>query len=334
LSKLKVGLIGAGLQGKRRANSIIENKDELLIIGDINIKSANALSKQYSCEATTDWETVIRDDRLDAIVISTPNHLHAPIAISAAKNNKHIFCEKPIALNSVEAKKVIDTIKDHNIIFKCGFTLRHHPSIKMAKKLVDNGELGRLMSFRCVYGNCSRKNFHTEWRTKKRVSGGGELLDQGIHVIDLLRWFGEDWNQVVGYTNTLYWNIEVEDNAFALLRNNQNQVAMFHVSWSEWKNIFLFEIIGEEKYIKISGLGGSYGTETIKIGNKDFLKPFGEKVIEFRGDNKPFLNEWLDFTESIHNNKEPLGNAHDAWMAMKIADCIYKSNNLGKVMNI
>jgi predicted dehydrogenase len=159
-----------------------------------------------------------------------------------------------------------------------------------------------------------------------RISGGGELMDQGMHVIDLCRWFMGEFNQVFGMTTTSFWNTApVEDNAFALLHTERGQIASFHVSWTQWKNLFSFELLGKDGYIIIEGLGGSYGTERAILGRRAFLKPFREVTIEFRGEDQSWDEEWKEFSSAIKENREPLGNGKDGLEALRLAQAIYES---------
>jgi predicted dehydrogenase len=171
-----------------------------------------------------------------------------------------------------------------------------------------------------------------EWRCSKDLSGGGELIDQGVHLIDLCRWFTDkDVDQVYGKTYRSFWESDVEDNTFFHLEFDGNILAQCHVSWTNWKNIFSFELFGENGYIKINGLGGSYGKETLEVG----YRQSGGGVprienFEFEENDNSWLLEWKDFKEAIKKNFEPHGSGHDGYMANKIVNAIYKSNDLNK----
>ena len=151
------------------------------------------------------------------------------------------------------------------VIFKTGFTLRFHPGIQKIRKLVDENKIGKITFIRCRYGITGRPGYEKEWRANKSLSGGGELIDQGVHVLDLLRWFLGDFSSVKGNIGTLYWDMPVEDNAFGILKSVNDQMASFHVSWSQWDNLFSFEIFGTKGYLKMDGLGGVYGKENCDV---------------------------------------------------------------------
>ncbi len=160
-------------------------------------------------------------------------------------------------------------------------------------------------------------------------------MDQGMHALDLARWFLGDFTEVFGFLQTAFWDIApLEDNAFALLRTRKGQVATIHVSWTQWRNLFSLEIFGKDGYITVEGLGGSYGTEKASLGKREFLKPFREEVIEFRGEDRSWQEEWMEFVNAIKENREPLGNGSDGIEALKLAYAIYESARENRVARI
>ena len=172
-----------------------------------------------------------------------------------------------------------------------------------------------------------------EWRASKDLCGGGELLDQGVHIIDMIRWFGGDVKEVLGKVETKFWNMEVEDNAFAVLETLNNVTASFHVSWTCWRNIFSFEIFGTEGYLKIDGLGGSYGLETLEFGKrkKEGGRPDIE-IFEFPDEDISWENEWKEFKKACEEHREPIGNGYDGLKANEVIDAIYTSSRENKVI--
>jgi predicted dehydrogenase len=175
-----------------------------------------------------------------------------------------------------------------------------------------------------------------EWRCSKELCGGGELIDQGVHLIDLCRWFTDkDVDQVYGKTYRSFWESDVEDNAFFHLEFDGNILAQCHVSWTNWKNIFSFEIFGKDGYIKIKGLGGSYGKETLEVG---YRQPTGGipaiDHFDFTDDDNSWSLEWQEFKQAIEGNREPSGSGNDGYAANVIIDAIYKSNDLNKPVSV
>lgn len=332
---MKVAIIGCGRQGDRRAKAVKECDDELLMVTDTIQSRATELAAKYKCKASANWTDAIDDKSIDAILVCTPNDSHAEISIAAIKAGKNVLCEKPLARNPEETDAILNALKSSKSLLKCGFNHRHHPAVMQAKKHVESGAIGKILFMRCRYGITGRPGYESDWRANASISGGGQLMDQGQHIIDLFRWFGGEISEVFGHVDTLYWKIKpVEDNAFAILRGAAGHTCMMHVSWTEWRNIFSFEVFGDNGYVKVEGLGGSYGTEKLITGIKDLNGPFSEKVIEFSGDDKSWREEWKEFTAAVNNKKIPLGSAEDGSAAVKIAYAIYKSSAAGKVISL
>lgn len=332
---LRTGLIGCGRQGWRRAQAIRQHGDKLIIVADVDGTMANALADEMRCEATTNWMTVMAMKDIDAVVISTPNIFHAPMSIAALKNKKHVLCEKPLGRNVDETKQIVNVVEETGMKLKCGFNLRHHAGVQQARRWFDEGAIGEINFMRIRYGIGGRIGYEKEWRADKELSGGGQLMDQGMHALDLSRWFFGDFSEAFGFLSTAFWKIHpLEDNAFCLLRTEKGQVASIHVSWTQWKNLFSLELFGREGYIIVEGLGGSYGTERSILGKRDFLKPFGEEVIEFRGEDLSWREEWKEFVSAIRENREPLGNAYDGLEAVRLACAVYESASKGYVVKL
>jgi len=333
---MKVGLIGAGLQGKRRAQVLKESDNtDLLIVADINEERAHLIAAEMECEATTDWEKVVTRDDIEAVIICTPPDSHMPMCTATARQGKHMLCEKPLARSPKEAEAMVAVAQQNRVKLKCGFTLRHHPGIHQARSWLDEDIIGEPIFCRCRYGIGGRPDYDQEWRAKPEISGGGQLMDQGMHALDLARYFLGDFTQAFGFVQTGFWDIApAEDNAFALLRTAKGQVASIHVSWTQWRNLFSFEIFGKDGYIRVEGLGGSYGVEKAILGKRAFLKPFKEEVIEFRGEDKSWREEWREFIASIEEDREPLGSGYDGLVALRLAHAVYQSASNGQVAKI
>ncbi len=329
---LRVGLLGCGRQGWRRARAVELNRDLLVAVADSDQTAASNLAKKMNCEAVSDWREVVSRPDLDAIIVCTPNYLHTPMSISALTNKKHVLCEKPLATTPQDAEKIVEVGKQTGRKLKCGFTLRHHPGIRQVRKWFEEGWIGQLTFIRIIYGIAGREGYDREWRAVRKLAGGGQLMDQGVHALDLCRWFLGEVSEVRGYVANYFWkNADVEDNAFCFLRNESGQIASIHVSWTQWKNLFSFEVYGQDGYSHAKGLGGSYGTETVTRGRRDFSNPFSEETIEFRAANDtPWLDEWREFTSAIATNREPLGNGYDGLQAVRLAYAVYRSSSRGE----
>jgi predicted dehydrogenase len=260
------------------------------------------------------------------VIVATPNKFIREIAISALEHGKHVLCEKPLGRNAEEAEAIWSKAKERGLVLKTGFNHRFHPAIRDAKKIADDGGIGKIYLMRAVYGHGGRPGYDKEWRASREICGGGELLDQGVHVIDLFRWFMGEFDEVFGRVATFFWDMEVEDNAFAMFRTDPGQVATMHTSWTQWKNKFLLEIIGEKGYLVVDGLGGSYGMERLVTGKR---KVGGgapdEEILEFPGPDISWRDELKEFAASITENREPIGSGYDGVMANRMIEAVYES---------
>ncbi len=322
----KVGIVGCGLVGHKRSNALkrLDNA-KLIAVADTNIKRAKEISKEHeNCRATDDWRDLIDDNEIDVINVATPNNLLAEITLAALEKKKHVLVEKPAGRSLEEIERIIDAVQTSKI--KVGFNHRFHPAFIKALDIMNTEDIGNLMFIRARYGHGARLNYDKEWRASKDLAGGGELLDQGVHIIDLIRYISkEEFNIAIGFNETMFWNMEVEDNAFVTLKNEKDQLAQFHVSCTSWKNTFSFEIFCKTGQISINGLGGSYGVETLtfykmkpEMGIPDMLE------YSWPGEDRSWELEFLDLFDAIENKREPNGNIHDALESVKIVHKIYE----------
>ncbi|MEK7281808.1 MAG: Gfo/Idh/MocA family oxidoreductase, partial [Chloroflexota bacterium] len=186
---MRVGIIGAGLQGRRRAPAVQQTHNDIIVVSAATLEAARPLADTVGCDAAAGWESVVARDDLDTILVCAPTYLHAPIGIAALKKGVHVLCEKPLARTVEEAQAMIEAAQAGGATLKCGFNHRHHPAIQQARKWFDLGAIGEPIFVRCRYGICGRPGYEKEWRANPDISGGGHLMEQGIHGIDLARWF-------------------------------------------------------------------------------------------------------------------------------------------------
>lgn len=329
-----VGIIGAGSIGRKRAAALDgSGRGRLIAVSDIDINKAKELAGEYNCLVYKNWRDLLKNKRVNAIIASVPIKFTPLIAIEALKQGKHVLCEKPLGRNAKEANKVLLAARKYRKVLKVGFNHRFHSSVAAAKKLCDEGKIGKPMFIRARYGYGGRYGLEKEWRMNKKISGGGELLDQGVHIIDLARWFGGEPKEVYGLAQTKFWKTDVDDNAFAVMFNEKVTTA-FHVSSTNWKNIFSFEVFGDRGYLEINGKGGSYGQETLIFGRRK--EKFGApdiKVFKFNSDAS-WAREWENFTDAIFKKSEINGGALDGYRVNILVDAIYKSSKLQKAVKI
>jgi predicted dehydrogenase len=308
---------------------------ELVMVAAAHREQARQLADSMGCQATDNWQEVVAREDINVIVVCTPPNLHAPISIAAMSRGKHVLCEKPLTKTLKEAEEVLAAAKANKVTLKCGFNHRHHPGIQKAKLWFGEGMIGELNFIRCRYGICGRPGYEKEWRADPEITGGGQLMEQGIHGIDLFRWFLGEFAEVVGFTATRFWNMApLEDNAFAIMRTEKGQIASLHSSLTQWKNLFSFELFGQDGYILVEGLGGSYGIERVILGKRALLEPFREDITEFRGGDRSWYEEWKEFVAAIQENREPLGNGYDGLAALKLVYAVYESAAKGKIIRL
>lgn len=329
---LRVAVIGCGLVGTRRAQVAREAGDAVTAVVDLDAERAARTARELDAAWSTDWGGPVHSSDVDAVVVSTFNVHLVEIAAAALFAGKHVLCEKPFGCTAAEARLGLEVARRSGRCLKVGFTLRHHPALARAHELVAAGSIGRPLGLRAAYGHGGRPGYEKEWRGNRELACGGELLDQGVHLIDLSRWFLGDFSEVCGLTGTWFWPVEpLEDNAFALLRTADGRAASLHTSWTQWKNLFRFELLGEDGHLAVEGLGGSYGRERLTLGRR---RPEGgppsEETWEFPDDGAAWRAEWADFVSAIRERKDPLGGPGDGYEAARIVDALYESVRSGR----
>jgi predicted dehydrogenase len=323
---MRVGIIGCGVIGHKRADSLPSGY--LRAVADISHENARKLASRYpGVDVYTDWKEILRRKDIDLVMVCTSNNWLAPITLAAVKNGKHVLVEKPAACHFSELKAVMDAVKENRVYVTVGYNLRFHPGFQKAHTIVKSGDIGPLMYIRGRYGHGGRIGYDKEWRADPAVSGGGELLDQGVHLIDLSRWFLGDFPIVHGAIHTYFWSMPVEDNGFLYLQNESGQVAWLQVSCTEWKNLFSFEIFCKKGKLQIDGIGGSYGTERLTLYRMlPQMGPPETTIWEYPFPDDSWKTEFLEFEHSIKTNMQPEPGIQDALEALIIVSKIYGEN--------
>jgi predicted dehydrogenase len=260
-------------------------------------------------------------------VISTSHDSLAEITNAAIRAGKHVLVEKPAARHVSELRAIIPLAEEKNVLVHVGFNHRYHRAFRQARKIVDSGVLGPLMFLRARYGHGGRIGYDKEWRADPKISGGGELIDQGVHVIDLARWFLGEFTEVDGFAHTYFWNMPVDDNAFLLLKTERKQTAFLHVSCTEWKNTFSFELYGRIGKLQIDGLGGSYGVERLALYQMSpEMGPPETTIWEYPMGDNSWNVEMAEFLEDIRLGRKPASGLIDAVATLNIVDKIYRES--------
>ncbi len=336
-AKLRVGVVGCGLIGRRRAEQAAGHREtECVAVSDVDMNAAATTAQVVGAAPAADWHSLVERTDLDLVVVSTPNRFLCDIAVAALERGKHVLVEKPMGRNVTEAERMRRAACAARRVLKVGFNHRYHPAIAAAHQLVAQGALGEIINVRCRYGHGGRPGYEREWRGSRELAGGGELLDQGVHVVDLMHWFAGVPRDAFALLQTAVWPLQdLEDNAFGLFRFASGAVASLHTSWTQWKNIFSFEVTGRTGAAVVQGLGGSYGVETLTVYHR---RPEGgapqETTQVFEGADESWRLEWDDFVAAVRRGAAGpmLGNMDDGVLAMRLIDALYRSAASGSVV--
>ena len=282
-------------------------------------------------EKAQNSDQIIENPEIDAVFTCTPNYLNKPLTIQSLKAGKHVFCEKPPAFTAKDIEEIRAVEKESGKVLMYGFNHRHHASIKYMKKLVDDKEFGKILWMRGRYGKSVDETFYDNWRAKKELAGGGILIDQGIHMLDLFLHLGGNFDNVHASVSNLYWNLSVADIVFASLENSiSGLAASLHSTMTQWRHLVSLEVFLEKGYLVLNGLktsSNAYGEEILTIAKNRSTAPAAtwkdEKNITYHTDES-WESELTEFFSAIKSNREvKLGNSSDALKLMKIVDKIY-----------
>jgi predicted dehydrogenase len=319
---LRIGVVGCGLVGRRRAGALAGAK--LTVCMDADPSRASAAAQAQGAQVVTRFEDLVSSPNVDVVVVSTTNNALAPVTIAALEAGKHVFVEKPAARSVAEIDAVIAAAARSQRLVRVGFNHRYHPALLHARRILDAGTIGPLMFVRGRYGHGGRPGYDREWRADIGQAGGGELIDQGVHLIDLSRWVLGPFAQTDGAAHTYFWDMAVDDNAFLRLTTATGQVAFLHVSCTEWKNLFSFEIYGRQGKLHIEGLGGSYGLERLAhYQMRPEMGPPETVIYEYPQPDRSWEIEFAEFVEDIRLGRQPAAGLADARAALEVVEAVY-----------
>ncbi len=334
ISELRVGIVGLGKMGMIRKR-VLDDLPTTKVVAVCDPTLKDVSSTQDDLLQTVDYRDVLETD-IDLLFVCTPNNITAEVATAGLEAGLHVFCEKPPGRNLTETRMILDAAeRNPHLKLKFGFNHRYHGSVLQAHAIVKSGHLGRLIWMRGVYGKSGGLDFDQSWRSDRDIAGGGILLDQGVHMVDLFRLFGGEFNQCQSMVMNSFWDIEMEDNVFALLRNDENIVATLHSSATHWKHTFIMDLALTEGHLTLDGIlssTGSYGPETLVVSRRQFedeafaLGKPRQEVIYFDTDES-WSEEINEFVDCVLNNKSILvGTPQDAWKTMELVFKIYASD--------
>jgi 1,5-anhydro-D-fructose reductase (1,5-anhydro-D-mannitol-forming) len=327
IKKLKFGIIGFGKMGKLRHQTlnkmeqcevltVYEYKDD--IVTPENLKRVNSV------------EELIASKNVDAVVISVPNYLIKSYVIASLESGKHVFCEKPPGINLTEVLAMKEAMEKSGCKLMFGFNHRHHQSVIKSKEIVDSRQFGEVLWMRGRYGKSVPEKFFNNWRSKKKLAGGGIFLDQGIHMLDLFMHLVGKFDEVKSFVSNLYWKGDVEDNVFALFKNNKGQVASLHSTMTQWRHLFSLEIFLEHGYIALNGLktsSNSYGEEKLTLAMNRTAAPAAtwteEEELTFNTDDSWERELTIFFDAILEDRPIDTCGVEDAIQLMAMVDKVY-----------
>ena len=300
---------------------------KLVVACDTNLPRAEELVKlAKGGRVVADFQSAVSNPLVKVVFISTLNSTLQPISLAAVKSGKHLLVEKPGAISVAQLDELEAAAKKTGALVRVGYNHRYHPAALKAQELFRSGALGPMMFVRGRYGQGGRIGYEKEWRADPKLSGGGELIDQGVHLIDLAGIFLGDFTTVEGHATTYFWKMPVDDNAFLSLRNAAGNIAWLHVSCSEWKNLFSLEIYGRDAKLHWEGLGGSYGIERLTYYKMlPQMGPPDTTIWEFPRGDESWKIEMAEFFEDIKQKRTPVPGLKEARAALRVVEQIYQS---------
>ena len=322
---MNYAIIGCGLIGKKRLAGMPAGA-QLIVACDTTLARAEELVKTTkSGRATADFQDAVADPKVQVVFVSTLNSTLAPITLAAVKHGKHVLVEKPAGVSVAELEAIESAAKQTGALVRVGYNHRYHPACLKALELFRAGALGPMMFVRGRYGQGGRVGYEKEWRADVKLSGGGELIDQGVHLIDLAGIFLGEFTTIEGHTATYFWNMPVDDNAFVSVRNAAGHTAWLHASCSEWKNLFSLEIYGRDAKLHWEGLGGSYGVERLTYYKMlPQMGPPDTTIWEFPRGDQSWKIEMTEFFEDIKLQRPPVPGLKEAKAALAVVEKIYR----------
>ncbi len=322
-----VVVVGAGLIGAKRA-AALDPRQQLVSVVDLDLDRASALAGKHAVTATDDYASTLDRQPGALVIVATTHQALTALAQPAAAAGHHLLIEKPGARNAGELRPVLDIARTNGTSVRVGYNHRFHPGIRALRAGVTSGEYGPVKVVRARYGHGGRPGYESEWRAQRELSGGGELLDQGSHLLDLTRFVAGDLAAVDGFVDTLHWPMDVEDNAFVTARLDAGGRAWLHASWSEWKNLFSFEVFCGTAKFEVNGLGGSYGAEQFRKSH--MLQGFGPPevtTIQYAPGDDSWALEMTDVEDAIRGSASIGASGDDALAVLAAIGEVYANDH-------
>lgn len=322
MKKIRVGIIGCGKFGKKRLQACLTLSEQITIKAIVDPNPAvKKIVEKNNANYYSNYQKLLRSEKIDLVIVSTPNIYHAPIVIDCLKNNLHVLCEKPLATNSYDVNRINKAAKKSSALLKVGANHLFFPTVKKANKLLVDKTIGKILTFQGNIGTNGELSKNS-WFWNKKIAGGGTLIDNGFHLLEIIQLLMKDFDICSGHISTNFWKkSEVEDFCSAILVNKKNQSASFSSSWTQWKDYLYFKITGTKGQIEVETgeknyLTISFRNKTKKTKTWDFSKL---PITSYEDEIKYFL-------QCISVNKQPYPNADNGLQIIKMIEAIYKSN--------
>lgn len=319
------GIIGAGLIGAKRASALLSLGEKVGPVADVAPGRAKLLAQECGGEPFSDWKKVTRGESTEAVSVATTHDALSEISIDALLHGKHVLVEKPGGRNPQEVKAMAEAERKSGMKVCVGFNHRFHPAIAKARRICESGRHGKFLYMRARYGHGGRPGYEKEWRFNPEISGGGQLIDQGSHLIDLSRFItGKEFSLACCDLRNYFWQAKAEDTATLLLEAPSGETSLLQTSCAQWKNLFSIEIFLERAQVNVDGLGKSYGTETLALYKmKPEMGPPETEVEKFEGEDGSFRAETEDFIGLIGGRRGMCAGTADALASISIVAAAY-----------
>ncbi len=333
MNALRVAIVGCGLIGAKRADAITAAGDELLACHDIEEAATRSLSGRHGCRSCATFEELL-DGEPQVVVIATTHDRLADLAERAMVAGAHVLVEKPAAILSAQIDRLLECQRATGRLVKVGFNHRFHPGLARVAEEIESGRHGELMHLRARYGHGGRPGYDREWRANPTLSGGGELIDQGMHLLDLCYWLAGPLPLHSALLRTEFWDAPVEDNAALILGEPQARSApwaMLHVSWTEWKNLFSLEVFCRTAKLQVDGLTRSYGRQRLLIYRmRPELGPPDVEEHSYPDEDDSWIAEWRHFAAAVRagDGRDLLGDLRSARYAWSQVEAAYARSPL------
>lgn len=346
MDPVRLGLIGCGWAGSLRATAAARLAGvRLVAVADADLPRARALAAPHGAAVDGDWRCLVRRPEVDAVLISTPPPLHTEMAIAALESGRHVLCEKPLARTPEECRQILEAAQQSGRVLATGFNYRFYPAVVKAREILDSGRIGELDHIRSYAGHPGGSEFTHAWVHDANAMGGGALMDNGIHLIDLTRYFLGEVAEVKGYATGHVWKFPgCEDNGFALLRSPAGKVACFQASWSEWRGYrWWIELYGTRGCVRASYPPMlTHAVWTEKPGGRSCRKRYWfpklqvmERLRSYRWTAiQSFRDELTAFARTIAGEKSALALGWDGLRSVEIAHAVYQAAAPGAPVRI